>query len=300
MITLMAILCLAIGFFNSFLSKDIPLLINNIWPKNYFQVKVEVLYLFIFIIVILASIKLAKSIKSQKYKRNLTSSRKLMISSINHQIINITNNIFGMMQLVQITKLDDSQKKYFEHMYFSMKTLILTLNNIIFLTKYEINDRPILNRSFNIVNIALLELKAFELEAQNKNIELIFSADDNLPKFLKGDREKLRHVVANILDNAIKFTSNGKVSLVISKLFEDDHDLLVKFTISDTGVGISEEDSRKFYQFSFSNQFFKKNNYSGIGLLVSKRIIELCGGSMWWKSIPDLGSVFYFKMPFQK
>lgn len=276
--------------------KEINVFKNSVCFINYFKASYNLIYLIVLLILLIEIINIISKIRLKKKNKGLLNSKKIMVSSINHKVINLTNGIFGMIQLIQMTELDDVQKKYFDHMYFSMKALILTFSNITFLAKHEIDALPMLKVRFDIAKIALFELNSFDLQAKNKGIELIFDIDNKIPEFIMGNKEILRLLLSNILDNAIKFTSYGKVSLFLKNVYEDDDKLIVKFKIIDTGKGFSEEDVNKF----FTGYFLQKTKQSGIGLLTSRKIIESIGGTIWWKSELNFGSVFYFQIPFDK
>jgi len=154
---------------------------------------------------------------------------------------------------------------------------------------------------FSIEKLALQVIRTFSVKAKEKNIELIYSKDTNLPEFILGDPERIKQILLNLMSNAVKFTNKGFVELYIESEEIDKNYFLLKFNIKDSGIGIEEEDLKNifesFYQAENFNKFKIKG--TGLGLAISKELANKMKGRILVKSKKNEGSTFTFQSKFQ-
>jgi CheY-like chemotaxis protein len=145
-------------------------------------------------------------------------------------------------------------------------------------------------------------LHLFEAKIQEKNLELILKYDENIPEVLLGDSARLHQIILNLISNAVKFTSDGKITVTVQKLTEDNDNLTIEFSIADTGIGIEENKINKIFE-NFqqaSSTTSRLYGGTGLGLAIVKQLVEKQGGSIRVKSEVNKGSVFSFVLSFKK
>lgn len=222
------------------------------------------------------------------------------LSTMSHEFRTPLNAIIGfseMMQKGMAGELNEKQKKYASHIATGGKHLLEMVNEILDLSKIEADK---LDLYLEKVDIYLLvgELKSlFQEMAQQNQIQLDFLVDSGLPS-IESDPVRLKQILLNLLSNAIKFNRIG--GKVIVRLFQESNELVCQIT--DTGIGMSQETMselfREFYQ--ADNTFARKYEGAGLGLSITKKLIELHGGTITVASEPDKGSTFTFRLPFQQ
>ena len=223
-----------------------------------------------------------------------TKSKSEFLANMSHEIRTPMNGIIGMSHLALQTKLDDTQRNYLETIDHSAKSLLVIINDILDFSKIEAKKLSIEKTSFNLFDmcenvIDMLEPKTFE-----KNLELVFDYDISMGKSFYGDRLRISQVLINLLTNAIKFTEYGEVCVVVKKLDNS----RVRFEIKDTGIGLSNDQQKKLFK-SFSQadgSITRKYGGTGLGLVISKQLVELMKGKIWIESIQGVGSSFIFEI----
>ena len=223
------------------------------------------------------------------------------LSTMSHEIRTPLNAIIGLNYLMLNQKLShEERRKYMLSIDFSGKQLHGLVTDILDLNRLQ-EGKTLLKRTvFNLHKLCKLILKSFNQQAQSKSNELSIKIDKSTPVWVRGDVGKVTQVLNNLINNALKFTNNGRVILSLSA-----HDKLgkVKFEIQDTGRGISEENIEKIFEVFVQSDDQEVNvgdPGSGLGLAISKQIAELHGGSLSVKSEVKVGSTFTLELAFDE
>ncbi len=230
-----------------------------------------------------------------------TQAKSDFLARMSHEIRTPMNAILGMGYLCQQTKLDLKQKDYLNKIQDAAHSLLGIINDILDFSKMD-NDALALEKAPFRLN-ALLESVSAALapKAEGKNLEFLVSIDPRMPNLLVGDSLRLSQVLQVLVDNAIKFTERGEVMVRVAPDSENGPCMRVHFSVSDTGIGIGEEEQgRLFLPFTQADgSSTRRFGGTGLGLAISKRIVDLMGGSIWGESHPHEGSVFHFVVPLE-
>ncbi len=222
------------------------------------------------------------------------------LSNMSHEIRTPLNGIVGFVELLAMTNLKTQQREYIQIINHSVTSLLNIVNDILDITKIESGHFSIRQRSFCLRETVEELEKLLTLKASKKNIGLQIAFDNKISKNLLGDATKVRQVLLNLLDNAIKFTAQGKVKLTIKRDKLESNIATIDFQVSDTGIGISENDQDSifgaFTQLDVSEEINCQG--TGLGLAISKQLVEALGGELKLESTPNQGSKFYFTLAF--
>ncbi|MEX2397637.1 MAG: ATP-binding protein, partial [Balneolales bacterium] len=206
------------------------------------------------------------------------------------------NGLLGMNELLLDTDLSEEQREYTEMAKVSAETLLKIINDILDFSKIEAGKMELEAVPFNLSDI--VKTLSHLIEKSNTGKEIIFSSntDKKIPATLIGDPVRIRQILLNYGTNALKFTEEGRISFNVELLAEDSHTVELKFSVSDTGMGISADDKYKLFEkFSQVNTFTSRNyGGSGLGLSICKQLTQLMGGEVGVESEVDKGSTFWF------
>ena len=221
------------------------------------------------------------------------------LSSMSHEIRTPMNAIVGMTEVLLREKHSEQTVEYLNNIKVSGEALLTIINDILDFSKIESGKMDIVEGNYNPKKMINALKMIFENRAMGKPIELIYSVDENIPAILLGDQHRIRQVIINLVNNAIKFTDKGHVKVSVESKALDDGKVGLLFEVEDTGLGIKEEDLPKLFG-SFQQVDTKKNHSkegTGLGLAISKQLVELMGGSIGIRSEYGVGSTFYFTIP---
>ena len=233
-----------------------------------------------------------------------TQAKSMFLANMSHEIRTPMNAIIGMIYLALKTDLNARQRDYISKAHGAARMLTGIINNILDFSKIEADKMELERSRFLLEEVASNALTLLQQRASEKEIELLFDVCDphvlGENGALLGDSLRLSQILTNLLSNAIKFTHRGHVKLAVCIEAQDSESMTLRFSVSDTGIGMTAEQiGNLFQEFSQAdNSITRKYGGTGLGLAITKRIVQLMGGHIRVESEPDAGSSFIFSVRF--
>lgn len=235
---------------------------------------------------------------------NLASATRLkdeFLANMSHEIRTPMNAIIGMTHLTLETALTPKQHNYLTKINKSAHILLQIINDILDFSKIEAGKLTLECVTFALDEVLINLADSTHFRAVNKGLGLLFEIEPNVPSHLCGDPLRLGQVLLNLVSNAIKFTSSGHIRVSISTLTQSEHTITLKFTVQDTGIGLSQQQKKQLFQAFSQGDASTTRRYggTGLGLAITEKLVTLMEGKVGVHSIPDEGSTFWFAVPFK-
>lgn len=243
-----------------------------------------------------------KAEKAKQIAENAVKSKQQFLSNMSHEIRTPMNAILGFTKVLLKTNLTAKQKEYLTAIKMSGDALTVLINDILDLAKVDAGKMRFEQTPFKLATSISAMVHLFETKIQEKNLKLIKKYDSKIPNVLVGDPVRLHQIVLNLISNAVKFTTQGKITVRARLLKEDEDKVNIEFTVSDTGIGIAKDKVKHIFE-NFQQATSETSRLyggTGLGLAIAKQLVESQGGTIFVTSKLGEGSTFGFILPFLK
>ena len=225
-----------------------------------------------------------------------TAMKSMFLANMSHEIRTPMNAVIGMAYLALKTPLSEKQRDYVNKIHNAGTSLLGVINDILDFSKIEAGRLDIETVDFRLDDVIASVTSITAQKAQDKGLEFLAEVANSVPQNLVGDPLRLGQVIANLINNAIKFTEHGEVYLKAELLEQVGERARLRFSVKDTGIGMTPEQAARLFQpFSQADaSTTRKHGGTGLGLTICRRLVELMGGEIWLESEPGAGSTFLF------
>jgi two-component system sensor histidine kinase/response regulator len=220
------------------------------------------------------------------------------LANMSHELRTPLNGVVGMASLIENTALDAKQRRFVRTLKTSAEALVTLINDVLDLSKAEAGKLELSHGPFELRRELEQVVSLFSARAHDKGIELAAHIARDVPAVIHGDSIRLRQVLGNLVNNAVKFTEAGAVLLSVSQVESADPQCMLEFAVSDTGVGVAPAEQRRIFEAfeQADGSVTRKFGGTGLGLAISRQLVDLMKGTMGLHSEPGVGSRFHFRI----
>ncbi len=241
-------------------------------------------------------------IRAKEAAEALAQAKSEFLANMSHEIRTPLNGIFGAVQLMGKTPLDEDQKELISMMKNSSQSLLRIVNDVLEFSKLEVGKLVLEKTEFPLADTIRSVIAPASIEAEAKKIRLNVTVDPMIPTQVIGDPHRLGQILLNLVHNAVKFTpSEGTISLLVARATSNGQSVMLHFSVADTGIGIPKEKQDAIFQ-AFTQadtSSTRKFGGTGLGLSIALKLVHLMGGDLWVESSPGNGSTFHFTAAFE-
>ena len=241
-------------------------------------------------------------IKAKTTAEEATNAKSEFLANMSHEIRTPMNAVIGFSELLKKTEMTAKQRDYINRIDTSAKSLLGIINDILDFSKMEAGKLELENVSFHLDDVVNNIISMNSAKASEKDIELINNIERDVPLLLKGDPLRVGQILLNLVNNAVKFTDEGHVLVETSLVKQEGQTCRIQFSVSDTGIGLTKEQKDKLFS-AFSqadSSVTRRFGGTGLGLTISKRLVEMMKGNIFVESEFGVGSTFTFVIDFTK
>ncbi len=252
---------------------------------------------------ITARVKTEQALREAKEKADATSQAKdIFLANMSHEMRTPLNAILGMGNQLKKTKINERQSFFLDTMNAAAEHLLVVINDILDISRIEAGKLQLEFIDFDLVALVKHSVQVLSPKAEEKGLDFKLTMDESISKIIVGDPYRLNQILLNILNNAIKFTEKGSVYLTVLMHNDDNNRQQIRFIIEDTGIGMEEVFLDNIFQkfMQEDSSIARKYGGTGLGLNITKQLVELMGGSIKVKSVKNEGSLFLIDIEFQK